>query len=44
MYDRLGQYALANKHYKSVGKNKPNYDLGFYSAINSLQNEVVINP
>lgn len=44
MYDRLGQYALANKHYKSVGRNKPNYDLGFYSAMNSLQNEVVLNP
>ncbi|MCF0073177.1 tetratricopeptide repeat protein [Dyadobacter sp. CY261] len=44
MYDRLGQYALANKHYKSVNKNKPNYDLGFYSAMNSLQNEVVLNP
>jgi tetratricopeptide (TPR) repeat protein len=23
MYDRLGQYALANKHYKSVNKNRP---------------------
>ncbi len=44
MYDRLGQYALANKHYKSVNRNKPNYDLGFYSAMNSLQNEVVLNP
>jgi tetratricopeptide (TPR) repeat protein len=44
MYDRLGQYALANKHYKSVSKNKPGYDLGFYSSMNSLQNEVVLNP
>jgi tetratricopeptide (TPR) repeat protein len=44
MYDRLGQYALANRHYKSVNKNKPNYDLGFYSSMNSLQNEVVLNP
>ncbi|WP_353721464.1 tetratricopeptide repeat protein [Dyadobacter sp. 676] len=44
MYDRLGQYALANRHYKSVSKNKPNYDLGFYSSMNSLQNEVVLNP
>lgn len=44
MYDRLGQYALANKHYKSVNRNKPNYDLGFYSSMNSLQNEVVLNP
>lgn len=44
MYDRLGQYALANKHYKSVNRNKPNYDLGFYSAMNSLQNQVVLDP
>ncbi|MBO9613795.1 MAG: tetratricopeptide repeat protein [Dyadobacter sp.] len=44
MYDRLGQYALANRHYKSVNKNKPNYDLGFYSNMNSLQNEVVLDP
>lgn len=44
MYDRLGQYALANKHYKSVSKNRPGYDLGFYSSMNSLQNEVVLNP
>ncbi|MCE6991597.1 tetratricopeptide repeat protein [Dyadobacter sp. CY323] len=44
MYDRLGQYALANKHYRSVRKNRPDYDLGFYSSMNSLQNEVVLNP
>jgi tetratricopeptide (TPR) repeat protein len=44
MYDRLGQYALANKHYKGVSKNRPSYDLGFYSSMNSLQNEVVLNP
>lgn len=44
MYDRLGQYALANKHYRSVAKNRPSYDLGFYSSMNSLQNEVVLNP
>lgn len=44
MYDRLGQYALANRHYKSVNRNRPNYDLGFYSNMNSLQNEVVLNP
>ncbi|WP_215233612.1 type IX secretion system periplasmic lipoprotein PorW/SprE [Dyadobacter linearis] len=44
MYDRLGQYGLANKHYRSVSKNRPSYDLGFYSAMNSLQNEVVLNP
>jgi tetratricopeptide (TPR) repeat protein len=44
MYDRLGQYAFANKHYRSVSKNRPGYDLGFYSSMNSLQNEVVLNP
>lgn len=44
MYDRLGQYALANKHYKSVQKSTPDYNLGFYSSMNSLQNEVVLNP
>ena len=44
MYDRLGQYALANKHYKSVTKNRPDYDLGFYSSMNSLQNKVILEP
>ncbi|TLV01601.1 type IX secretion system periplasmic lipoprotein PorW/SprE [Dyadobacter luticola] len=44
MYDQLGQYALANKHYRSVNKNRPSYDLGFYSSMNSLQNDVVLNP
>ncbi|MCF0057332.1 tetratricopeptide repeat protein [Dyadobacter sp. CY356] len=44
MYDRLGQFALANKHYKSVTKNRPDYDLGFYSSMNSLQNQVIIDP
>lgn len=44
MYDRLGQYVLANKHYKSVTKNRPDYDLGFYSSMNSLQNQVIIDP
>lgn len=44
MYDRLGQYALANKHYRRVAKNRPNYDLGFYSSMNSLQNKVILDP
>ena len=44
MYDRLGQYALANKHYRSVTKNRPDYDLAFYSSMNSLQNQVILNP
>jgi lipopolysaccharide biosynthesis regulator YciM len=44
MYDKLGQYALANKHYKAVSKNKPDYDLGFYASMNSLQNKVILDP
>jgi tetratricopeptide (TPR) repeat protein len=44
MYDRLGQYALANKHYGSVMKNRPDYDLGFYASMNSLQNKVILQP
>ncbi|HEV7379902.1 MAG TPA: tetratricopeptide repeat protein [Dyadobacter sp.] len=44
MYDQLGQYALANKHYKAVSKNKPDYDLGFYASMNSLQNKVILDP
>jgi tetratricopeptide (TPR) repeat protein len=44
MYDRLGQFALANQHYKNVSKNRPDYDLGFYSSMNSLQNQVIIDP
>ena len=44
MYDRLGQYALANKHYRGVQKNRPDYDLGFYSSMNSLQNKVILDP
>ena len=44
MYDRLGQYALANRHYKGVMKNRPGYDLGFYASMNSLQNRVILEP
>jgi tetratricopeptide (TPR) repeat protein len=44
MYDKLGQYELANKHYKSVSKNRPDYDLAFYSSMNSIQNQVILNP
>lgn len=44
MYDRLGQYALANKRYQSVAKNKPDYDLNFYASMNSLQNRVILEP
>ena len=44
MYDRLGKYDLANKHYKSVSRNKPGYDLGFFASLNSLQNQVFLDP
>jgi tetratricopeptide (TPR) repeat protein len=44
MYDQMGQYALANKHYRAVSKNKPDYDLGFYASMNSLQNKVILDP
>ncbi|MBB5285911.1 tetratricopeptide (TPR) repeat protein [Rhabdobacter roseus] len=44
LYDRIGQYALANQHYKAVSKNRPLYDLSFFASMNSLQNQVLINP
>ncbi len=44
LYDRLEQYALAEGHYKKVGKNRPGYDLSFYAGMNSLQNKVMLNP
>ncbi|WP_228713684.1 type IX secretion system periplasmic lipoprotein PorW/SprE [Arundinibacter roseus] len=44
LYDRLGQFALANDHYKAVGKNKPTYDLSFYATMSSLQNQVLLDP
>ncbi|QRR04168.1 hypothetical protein HWI92_12875 [Dyadobacter sandarakinus] len=44
MYDQLGQYALANRHYKAVSKNRAGYDLNFYASMNSLQNQVVLSP
>ncbi len=44
LYDRLGQFALANDHYEAVGKNKPSYDLSFYATMSSLQNQVLLDP
>ncbi len=43
MYDILEKPAAANIHYKAVHKNRPNYDLGFYSDMNALQNEALTN-
>ena len=44
LYDRIGQYALAADHYQDVAKNRPTYDLSFYAHMNSLQNQVLLNP
>ncbi|WP_247231913.1 tetratricopeptide repeat protein [Telluribacter sp. SYSU D00476] len=44
LYDRIGQYALANEHYRSVSRNRPSYDLAFNASMNSLQNQVLLNP
>lgn len=44
MYDRLGEYGMAIERYKKVAKTHPNYDLGFYSSMSALQNQVVLNP
>jgi tetratricopeptide (TPR) repeat protein len=44
LYDRIGQYALADDHYRDVNRNQPSYDLSFYAHMNSLQNRVLLNP
>lgn len=44
MYDLLGKYAQANQHYGRVARNKPHYDLTFFAKMNSLQNQVALNP
>lgn len=44
LYDLLEKYAQANQHYKRVPRNKPHYDLSFYAKMNSLQNQVALNP
>ncbi len=44
MYDLMEKYQMANKKYEQVAKNRPNYDLGFYANLNSLQNESLTDP
>lgn len=44
LYDRLGQYALANSKYKEVDSNRPLYDLSFFAKMSSLQNKVLLDP
>jgi tetratricopeptide (TPR) repeat protein len=44
LYDRISQYALAEEHYRDVNKNNPSYDLSFFASMNSLQNQVLVNP
>lgn len=44
LYTKLGQYALANTHLKAVNRNRPGYDLSFYTKMRSLENEVRMNP
>jgi tetratricopeptide (TPR) repeat protein len=44
MYDLMEKYELANEKYAQVAKNRPNYDLGFYANLNSLQNESLTDP
>ncbi|GAB3172162.1 type IX secretion system periplasmic lipoprotein PorW/SprE [Telluribacter humicola] len=44
LYDRIGQFALANEHYQSVNRNRSSYDLAFNASMNSLQNQVLLNP
>jgi tetratricopeptide (TPR) repeat protein len=44
LYDRIGQFALANQHYRSVNRNRPSYDLAFNAGMNSLQNQALLQP
>lgn len=39
LYDQLGQVTLARKNYRSVIKNKPDYDLVFNADLGLLMNE-----
>jgi tetratricopeptide (TPR) repeat protein len=36
MYDKLGDIRNASTHYRAVLKNKPPYDLAFYSQLNKM--------
>ncbi len=44
MYDLLEKPQVANVHYKAVLRNRPSYDLSFFSNMNSLQNEALTDP
>lgn len=44
LYDKIGQFQLANDHYKAVARNNPLYDLAFYAEMAGLQNRVLLYP
>lgn len=44
LYDLLDKPQPANQHYAKVAKNKPHYDLSFFAKMNSLQNDILLNP
>jgi tetratricopeptide (TPR) repeat protein len=42
MYDLINQSAKALPHYMAVARNRPNYDMEFYSKMNALLDEAVV--
>lgn len=42
IYDIIDQSAKALPHYLAVSKNRPNYDMEFYSKMNALLDEAVV--
>ena len=44
MYDLLEKPQLAQERYRSVTKNQPSYDLGFYASMNGLQDAALTDP
>lgn len=42
MYDLINQTGKALPHYMAVAKNRPNYDMEFYSKMNALLDEAVV--
>lgn len=42
MYDLINQTGKALSHYMAVAKNRPNYDMEFYSKMNALLDEAVV--
>ncbi|RYU94473.1 type IX secretion system periplasmic lipoprotein PorW/SprE [Emticicia agri] len=42
MYDLIDQSGKALPHYLAVAKNRPNYDMEFYSRMNALLGEAVV--